>query len=834
MSVGIAVEKEQVADAARGYWRSLILQLVPAVSESHLTGRHGPCPKCGGQDRWRTLAGFNETGAAYCNQCFSSRNGDGFSLLQWANGWTFPRALQEVAAVLGLAGTAKPKLRKTTTAPAKKKVDPFAGWTSREVTPEQLSEIVHAFAAAKPGVDPQAVLASEPKIGQWRDADRRMWDVIAFIGHKLDPQTGQLRGCAVHVYRQDGEWFPACERGTAGKRRKNQNVYGSENGWLIVGGWERFRSADVIWKVEGLTDAFAILPLLPAHHSVVTMTNGCAWSSRSDRMPPLSIFAGRRVVVCGDADLPGQAGCESFAGDAATVASAVFVCRLPYPVEPREGKDLRDWVCADEYNWSHLRQLLVEWNWLLQSRLDLFGESARASSRRSFNQLDQTDTGNAAHYAAYAQNLLRYNYSWSRWLCWDGARWRNDDQGRPVSIAKRVLDEMQADAAAAMDTNAMMFVAKSSRRERINAMIALSQDCLSVQTGQLDQDRWALNCPNGTVDLRSGELRLHRQEDYITKVCGTVYDANAAAPRWETFLAEVFADHPEIPGFLQRFFGCCLTGDTSEQRLPVFWGEGSNGKSTLLNTVKTVIGNDYTMQAQSDLLIDRRNDQHPTELADLFGKRLVICAETEHGRRLAEAKLKALTGGEPVRARRMREDFWEFIPEMKLVLVTNHKPQVWGTDFGVWRRLLLVPFTQTFGEDRRDPELPERLAEEQSGVLAWMVRGCLDWQAGGLRPPEDIVRATADYAASEDVIGRFVSECCVMLPTAAVRAKELHNRFRSWADDNGEPPLSMKRIGAWLTQHGVERQRSGGILWRGVGLLSESEAAHAVGDDFIF
>ena len=139
------------------------------------------------------------------------------------------------------------------------------------------------------------------------------------------------------------------------------------------------------------------------------------------------------------------------------------------------------------------------------------------------------------------------------------------------------------------------------------------------------------------------------------------------------------------------------------------------------------------MQAQSDLLIDRKHEQHPTELADLFGKRFVICSETEHGRRLAEAKLKSLTGGEPIRARRMREDFWEFLPECKLVLVTNHRPQVYGTDYGVWRRLLLVPFTATFDEDRKDPELPRRLEAESAGILAWMVRGCLEWQTVGLR-----------------------------------------------------------------------------------------------------
>jgi putative DNA primase/helicase len=245
---------------------------------------------------------------------------------------------------------------------------------------------------------------------------------------------------------------------------------------------------------------------------------------------------------------------------------------------------------------------------------------------------------------------------------------------------------------------------ESESARRINAMLDLarSEPGIPILPDQMDSDPWLFNCVNGTLDLRTGKLREHRREDYITKVCPTRYNANAVCKAWLRFLGGVFPDDEgepdtELITFNQRLLGRCLTGDVSEQILPIFWGSGANGKSTLINAILETMGDDYAMKANADLLMTSRGERHPTELAQLFGMRLVVASETHQGRRINETLVKDLTGGEPIRARRMREDFWEFKPTRKVILLTNHKPRVAGTDEGIWRRLRLLPFTTTFG-----------------------------------------------------------------------------------------------------------------------------------------
>ena len=266
--------------------------------------------------------------------------------------------------------------------------------------------------------------------------------------------------------------------------------------------------------------------------------------------------------------------------------------------------------------------------------------------------------------------------------------------------------------------------------------LAQSELGIPIRPIDLDQNPWLLNCPNGTVDLKTGELKPHCREDLLTQLCPTNFNPDRSTYHWDRFLELVFDHRQDLLDYGHRLLGYMITGDVREQVLPIFYGVGANGKSTLINTFMKVIGNDYTMQAPSDLLMAKRHNSHPTERADLFRKRLVTCAETEQNRRLNEALVKALTGGERIRARRMREDFWEFDPTHKVILCTNHKPQVRGTDHAIWRRLRLLPFEKTFwnpddsesGPDelRQDKELMGRLLLESEGILFWAVPGCLE------------------------------------------------------------------------------------------------------------
>jgi putative DNA primase/helicase len=354
-----------------------------------------------------------------------------------------------------------------------------------------------------------------------------------------------------------------------------------------------------------------------------------------------------------------------------------------------------------------------------------------------------------------------------------------------------------------------------AKRSAIHAMLEFAQPLMPVLPNELDQNEYLLNCPNGMIDLRTGNLLNHERWRYITKLCPTEYDPHAEAPIWLQFLSDVFVN-PELVSFVQRFLGYCLTADVSEQKLPIFFGSGANGKSTLLNAFMDVIGPEYTMQAMPDLLMEKTGNAHPTERAALFGKRFVSCVETDASRKLSESMVKMLTGGERIMARRMKEDFWEFEPSHKLVLCTNHKPVVTGTDHGIWRRMLLVPFTQRFEGSSIDKKLPEKLRAEAEGILVWLVRGCQEWVQIGLSPPPVVSDATKEYQSQEDVIGRFIRDCYQETTSDSTKFSNLYRQFEIWAVDNGESCCSKKLLGNWLIENGYKKHRSNGVWYRGL------------------
>jgi len=448
-------------------------------------------------------------------------------------------------------------------------------------------------------------------------------------------------------------------------------------------------------------------------------------------------------------------------------------------------------------------------------------------SERTYDATDLNDIGNAEHYATAYKNELRYCAAWKKWLVWDGCRWKIDDEERPLKLAKELVHTMFNDAMELRGGEVFKHVCDSATASRLRAMIALAGPELPIRVEDLDRDSWALNCKNGTVDLTTGKLRPHDRADGITKLCQTSFLPDAESPVWTKFLSDVFADDAELIAFVQRLFGQYLTGDVSEQKLAMFYGSGANGKSTLLNGFMDTIGTDFTMQCMPDFLMEKQGESHPTEKASLFGKRFVSCVETEASRKLAESTVKMLTGGEKIMARRMREDFWEFSPTHKLVLCTNHRPIIKGTDHGIWRRLLLVPFLQRFDGDRQNKKLSEQLKSERSGILAWAVRGCLEWQRIGLNPPDSVTSATADYRSSEDIFGRFLSDCCLTNKALAVRFSELYERLETWANDGGEFLPSKRAVGTWLDDNGFTKYSANGRCYRGLMLKSTSDVENS-------
>jgi len=437
-----------------------------------------------------------------------------------------------------------------------------------------------------------------------------------------------------------------------------------------------------------------------------------------------------------------------------------------------------------------------------------------------------TDLGNSERFVARHGADVRYCYPWATWLVRTGARWESDEAGRAHRLAKEAVRGIYQEAAEAEDEDRRKALAKHAARsesaDKIRAMLELARSELPVAPDELDADPMVLNAKNGTIDLRTGELREHRREDLITKLAPVEYDRGAEAPTWARTLERVLPA-PEVRAFFKKLCGYAISGDVSEHVLPVLYGTGANGKSTILNALLEAAGG-YGMQAAPDLLIAKRGG-HPTEVADLFGMRLVASIEVEDGRRLAESLVKTLTGGDKVRARRMRQDFWEFEPTHTAFLCTNHKPEIRGTDNAIWRRIRLIPFTETIPPAEQDKKLPEKLRAELPGILAWAVEGCLEWRRDGLQAPEEVRKATGAYRSEMDVIGAFLADECEAGDGYRAPFKAVYERYAEWCAEGGEKSEKARKFNALLKQRGrFEGRRSGpggSNEWHGLRLLKK-------------
>jgi P4 family phage/plasmid primase-like protien len=453
-----------------------------------------------------------------------------------------------------------------------------------------------------------------------------------------------------------------------------------------------------------------------------------------------------------------------------------------------------------------------------------------ATSNNLLDPAGRTDLANGRRLVVYRGENLRWCEAWGKWLTWVGTHWTMDTQRLAETFAKdtataiwRKIAAILPEAEPGIADEMLRFAKQTASARGVGNMLAMakSEPGMPITLGMLDTDPWSLNVLNGTLDLRTGELRPPNRSDLLTKLCAVEYDPKATCPNWEAMLATIMANHSGLITFLQRAIGYSLTGDVSEQVLFLLWGKGANGKSTLLNAIIDVFGSDYAMQAPDGLLMAKQGEGHPTERADLYGKRIVSSVEIEDGRRLAESLIKQLTGGDPIRARRMREDFWEFWPSHKLWMALNHKPIIRGTDHGIWRRIKFVPFVVTIPDADQDKQLGVKLQAERQGILAWAVRGCLAWQQHGLGEPDEVKAATAEYRGEMDVLGAFISDCCIEGPAFSAKASSIYAAYDKWCQANGEHAVNQRRFGVAISERGIERYKNDGVWYQGVGLITE-------------
>lgn len=463
-----------------------------------------------------------------------------------------------------------------------------------------------------------------------------------------------------------------------------------------------------------------------------------------------------------------------------------------------------------------------------------------ADDSRSWADGINSELGHAEMMITTYGGDLRFCPDFGRWLVWDGSRWEKDERGTIFRYATatmravhREIMERVPDGDGRAYGIALKAAAKTQTRAHVSAVVgfATTDKRAVVLARELDADPWAFACANGTLDVRTGRLRSARRTDLITKRSPVAWDEDARAPSWEAFLAEAQPERA-IRDFLQRLMGYCLTGVIREHIFPINHGGGRNGKGTFANAIMRMMG-DYAAQVPTELLMMKQGEAHPAERAMLMGLRFASASETEEGRPFNVALIKQLTGGDPISARFMRENFFTFMPTHKLWVSVNPAPVVREMTVAIWSRLILIPWGVSFA-GREDTGLGDRLAAEAPGILRWAAEGALAWQDGGLQVPDLVRAATQSLRDENDVVGLFLAERCEIDPTQSVKtsARDVFNAYKAWASARGGRVMSETAFGTRLVQREArfEKRKYGGtmMLWGLRVLTGEEIAARAV------
>lgn len=451
-------------------------------------------------------------------------------------------------------------------------------------------------------------------------------------------------------------------------------------------------------------------------------------------------------------------------------------------------------------------------------------EWKRKKAKRIPQEITDSDLANGKRLAKRHGQDIRYTPE-RGWMVWAGGQWVADERGTRVqALAKETAESIFAEihnAADLLERDEIYKHARSSQRKTaIDAMqwLARSEPDIPAKLTDFDRDPFLFNVKNGTLDLRTGELQEHRRENLITNLADVVFDREATAELWDGFLWRVIDQNEELYGYLKRFVGYLLAGDTSEQVVHFLYGLGANGKTVFCEIIRRLLGT-YSVVASPDIIMARKYSGIPNDIARLRGMRAVLMNETSQGARFDEAKLKDLTGGDSLTARFLHQEFFDFTPTHRLIIRGNHKPAITGQDDGIWRRLRLVPFTVSIPPDEQDKHLLQKLTAELSGILNWAIEGCLEWQREGLKPPEIITEAVRAYREESDVLGRFIAEHCEVRKLAQVKAGIFFSAYQSYCERASEKWVPSRDLPGEMLRRGFTRKRIGaGVVYEGLEL----------------
>ncbi|MBA7489790.1 DNA primase [subsurface metagenome] len=424
-----------------------------------------------------------------------------------------------------------------------------------------------------------------------------------------------------------------------------------------------------------------------------------------------------------------------------------------------------------------------------------------------------TDLRNSEKFSKKYIGQLIYCQPWTNWLIYTEGKWKIESKRETQELSKKVILDYYKEASEMLDDrtrqNLIKEALKCESQRAIRAMIDLATSSMARLPEDFDQDFYILNLKNVTIeDLENMKFREHRPEDMLTKIMNVNYEPGAKCPKWLNFLDKIFEENKNLINYIQNALGYSLTGDTGEQCMFILYGIGANGKSTFINVIHEILG-DYAINTPfSTFLSKGRGDNIPNDLARLRGARFVSAVEAPGERRFNEVLLKTIVGGDLITARFLRQEFFDFYPECKIWLATNHKPIVKEFSLGFWRKIRLIPFKIIISEEERILHYDKILLEEKEGIFNWLLEGYKKWRKEGLRTPEEIIEATAEYKSSMDVVAEFIEECCVESHRLQIATKEIYKAYKDWCEEGGDRPVNKNAFSRQLTERGYKSIRT--------------------------
>jgi putative DNA primase/helicase len=588
--------------------------------------------------------------------------------------------------------------------------------------------------------------------------------------------------------------------------------------------------SDLVVVVEGekCCDLVRMLGLV-----ATTSAHGSKSPAKTDWTP----LAGKNVVLIPDNDDSGEAYDLAVAGMLYALDPKPTIRFLRLPLTEK-GHDIEEWLKGSVPEMWSLVDCRIELE-RLWAAVPPWTPPAETPPPERPGRGDEvapnlTELGNARRMVAAYGEQMRYCYPNGKWLTWNGHRWTEDDTGEIWRWAKEIVRQIPKEAIEVEDSQEreaiLRWALRSHQKKILQSTIDLcwSEPGVGVMPDDFDRDPYLLNCPNGVVNLLTGEIRPPKPEDFLSKSTAVAYDPSHGCPRWLSTLDEIFAGDQELIAYVQRAAGYSLTGDVSEHAMFFCYGTGRNGKNTVCDTIRDVMGDasgtSYAAVVDPKIFLTAGQHEHPAAIAALVGRRTVITGEMEMGQQFAQGLVKRLTGERMMKTRFMRGNWFEFTVQFKLWMHANYKPDITGQDEGIWSRIRIIPFDVFIPPEKRVKGLSQILVREEGpGILAWLVEGARQWKLlGGLKEPNRVTKAEQDYRAEQDVIGTFLNQCTRSFldhdaagAIPRTKASALYACYASWCEKSGEPEiLSSRKFGSEISKRGYTLTGINGSQWR--------------------